>query len=110
MAEDMTALLPPLRTKVITLPAADVAREVILPKWARRISFRSTTDPMKYSSEGTDGAAISADYMTVGGDILHTVSLDRTGRAGVDVDTPSIYFATAAGGTVLRLVLEMSAG
>ena len=108
-ADDLTGLQPSFRTLTITLPGADLAREVILPKWCRRISFRFETDAGKYSSEGTDGSTIDSDHQTATADTLHSISVDRAGRAGSNTGTPSIFFATATGSTVMRILLETSA-
>lgn len=109
MAEDFTALNPPFRTKTFTLAGIDVATEVILPKWSRRVSFRFVANAGKYSSEGTDAGAIDANHQTVGADILHTFATDRAGRAGVDTDEVSVFFASATASTVVRMSIETGA-
>lgn len=109
MAEDYTALAPPYRTTTFALGLADVATEVKLPKWSRRVSFRFIAAAGKYSSEGTDAAAIDADHQTVGADVLHTFATDRSGRAGVDTDEVSVFFASSTASTVVRMTIETGA-
>jgi hypothetical protein len=109
MAEDYTALVSPYRTKTFALGLSDVATEIKLPKWSRRISFRFETNAGKYSSEGTDGAAIDADFQTVAAGILHSIATDRTGRAGIDTDEVSIFLASTTASTVVRLTIESGA-
>ena len=107
MAEDLTALSPPFATKVITLGGIDVATEVKLPIWSRRLSARFVGQAGKYANTGTDGAAIVADHQTVVKDCLHSFSTDHSGRAGLDRDVVSAFLASPVAGTVVRLTIEM---
>lgn len=108
---DLTALRPPLRTVLVTLPAAsDITRAIQFPKWMRRLSFRYISDDGKYSTEGTDAAAINSNHQTVTAGTLHSINLAKSGLAGVDTDEPIILFATVAvNATQLRMTLEPGA-
>ena len=87
----------------ITLGAANVAQEVIFPANARRYRRNFVTDNGKIATSGTDGAAIGTDYETayanspVEDDVPWCVGRGRNLAGG------KLYFATAAGSTVLEI-------
>jgi hypothetical protein len=109
MAEDLTGLNPPFATPVFTLAGIDVATEVLLPKWHRRVSFRFSAGTGKYSHTGTDAAPIDAAHQTVGAGVLHSINTDRSGREGVDTDVVRIFLASSSAGAEVRMTLEVGA-
>ena len=106
-AEDLTALSPPFITKAITLPGAGVARQVILPIWARRVSLRFIVSPGKYASSGVDDTAMVADHQTVGPALLHSLNVAHGARAGAGQVGASIFISGDFDATVVRLTIEL---
>ncbi len=108
-APDFSDLPPPIRTRLVTLGASDVATKVTFPKWARRASWRFITNDGKYASEGGDGDPIDAGFQESPGGALHSVNISRGGRAGTDTDVVSLNFAAFVGATSVRFTFEPGA-
>ncbi len=110
---DYSTMSPAIRTRSFTLGLADVAVAIITPKWCRRLSIRFATAADvglagKYSSEGTEGAAIDSSYQIVALGALHTFNLNRSGLEAQD-QSQTILVASATASAVVRVTFESGA-
>lgn len=78
----------------ITLGNIDVATKVTLPAQTRRVWLYCETNAGKAAYSGTDGGAVSANYLPIGANQI--IELEHPG------DAP-IYLASATAGTVVRV-------
>jgi hypothetical protein len=112
-ATDLSAIKPPNGLSVsvhrISLPAgAGNVREVILPKWCRRISFTckenddSTDTTGGFATIGTDGNAVGNDHMPTASGGIYTTAV----AAGSQTTGGSIFLACGAATGFAHLSLE----
>jgi hypothetical protein len=89
---------------VVVLGGVDVATEITFPNRTRRATVFFETDDGKVAFSGTDGAAIDAAHATVTADQYWMVLIDRDGHGGKG--PASLFLATSAGGTTVRVIAE----
>lgn len=96
---------------IVTLGAADVATEFVLPPRAAVMAVKFNSDDGKLAYTGTDGAAIDASYVVVSPDQWTVIYRNPLAPQSGNMRT-SVFLATAAGGSDVDVVVgsDLSAG
>ena len=87
-----------------TLGGVNVATQVVIPQTASKVTIKFSTNAGKLAFEGTDGAAINANYADISADAFAELSLADGIRESKGVG--SIFVASATGSTVCTCIIE----
>ena len=87
-----------------TLGGTDVATKVNIPHTATKGTVRFETNDGKLATTGTDGGAVSANYIICAGDTTNEFSLMDGIRSSQGVT--AFYVASATGSTVCSVIIE----
>lgn len=101
MSLDLTTRKAPQAIARLTLGAADVATQVILPNWVQQVGFRFVKVAGKIATEGADAAAIDSHYIDLpAGEQRVYESLAKNRSAD------QFYLASATADTVVEIEME----
>lgn len=102
MSLDLTKRKAPLSIARLTVGAANVATEVLIPEWCEVAGFRFATDDGKVATEGDDGEAISVHYAD-----SPAKALRKFGQPGkTPLKWVSFKLASATAGTEVEIIME----
>ena len=88
-----------------TLGGIDVATRLDFPNNARRVRVQFLTNAGKVATEGTDGAAIDANFYPVAADTEWSLFVDQDPQTG-GRGPKSVFLASGVASTVVRCVCE----